>query len=671
MTDYSKLCGWKNDPRGVENVMNSLPFPVFGDVWQPIKDTGKGKKALLYDIVRKVSGSFPIRTQKIGDCQPKDSIVFGPDFAKKIQDVKIGDRVYAGNGEITTVISTLCKQSNNPILTIYTKGGLPLEVTSDHKVLAYRFGEFVNNNTKWKRRYSLGYQKTCIKNKGENTNHKGNIVFANRSAELVKASDLKETDYLLCPIDIEFDNKIPDDMLPYMGSENLRWMIGLFLGDGCVPKSTKTQITWGCTTDQPEIEKRLCETLDSLGVYWSAVFHCKKNSKKARIVRISKKNIAGLFYKYFYNDSGEKVLPSWAINNDVIQGLLDSDGNKDSKRQYFTNTSISLIHGVRLWALSNGFTPSLNKRQRVNKKTGNLNKVSYTISWSLDQTSRHLWRDDKYLAMPITKIEVKEGPHNEVYDIGVKHNLHTFISGSGITISNCVSMGAAYAVDIIKAVDIFLKKEFEEWISETATEDIYAGSRVQIGKGQIGSGDGSLGAWAAKYVNTFGALTRKKYGNIDLTTYDGNRAKDWGMPSKGVPSELIPIAKEHSVVTVSQVKTYEQVRDLIVNGYGVTIASMQGFASRRDQEGFAKPEGEWAHQMSIIAVDDEYKRPGVLVQNSWGPSWISGPKRHDQPEGSFWVDADEIEKRILSTGDCWAFSGYNGFKPQKLNTRIF
>ena len=93
-------------------------------------------------------------------------------------------------------------------------------------------------------------------------------------------------------------------------------------------------------------------------------------------------------------------------------------------------------------------------------------------------------------------------------------------------IGDCISMGAAYAVDIIKAVDIFLKKEFEEWISETATEDIYAGSRVQIGKGQIGSDDGSLGAWAAKYVNTFGALTRKKYGNIDLTTYDGNRAKD-------------------------------------------------------------------------------------------------------------------------------------------------
>ena len=74
--------------------------------------------------------------------------------------------------------------------------------------------------------------------------------------------------------------------------------------------------------------------------------------------------------------------------------------------------------------------------------------------------------------------------------------------------------------------------------------------------------------------------------------------------------------------------------------------------------------------MSILGVDDEYKRPGVLVQNSWGRNWISGPKRNNQPDGSFWVDAEEIERRILSQGDSWAFSGYEGFKPRKLNTRI-
>ncbi len=236
------------------------------------------------------------------------------------------------------------------------------------------------------------------------------------------------------------------------------------------------------------------------------------------------------------------------------------------------------------------------------------------------------------------------------------------------TIGDCVSHGAAYAVDAVKAVDIVIKGDFEEWVAETATEDLYAGGRVQIGKGRI-RGDGSIGAWQARYVNEYGALPRGKYGNVDLTTYSGSKARSWGRSGAGVPKTLIPVAKEHPIKVVSQVSTYEEVRDLIANGYAVTIASNQGFSSKRDEEGFARPQGSWAHQMSILAVDDEYKRPGVCVQNSWG-AWNSGPKRNNQPTGSFWVDAEEIERRILSKGDSWAFSSYDGFKPRELNTRI-
>jgi len=236
-------------------------------------------------------------------------------------------------------------------------------------------------------------------------------------------------------------------------------------------------------------------------------------------------------------------------------------------------------------------------------------------------------------------------------------------------IGDCVAFGAAGAVDAIKCVDIYLKKEPELWVAETATEDIYWGSRNVIGKGRLGNDDGSLGVWAAKYINEYGSIPRGKYADIDLTTYSGSKAKTWGNAGYKLSQAFVDIVKEHPVVTISQVNSYEEVRDLIVNGYSVTIASNQGFSSTRDSEGFARPSGRWAHQMWICAVDDEYKRPGVCVQNSWG-KWNGGPKRHDQPDGSFWVDADEIERRVLKTGDCWAFSGYTGFKPQKLNTRI-
>lgn len=242
-------------------------------------------------------------------------------------------------------------------------------------------------------------------------------------------------------------------------------------------------------------------------------------------------------------------------------------------------------------------------------------------------------------------------------------------------IGDCVSFGAATAVDIVKATEIVSKKQSELWIAETCTEDIYGGSRINIGHGELGSDDGSFGAWAARYVSEIGTLIRIPYSNIDLSVYDSNKSKQWGNPGNGVPASLLIEAKKHKIKTVSLVKTYEEVRDAVANGYAVTIASNQGFTTTRDKEGFAYAQGSWGHQMVITACDDigegcSKRRPGVLVQNSWGKEWIVGPKRHDQPDGSFWVDADVIEARVLSNGDSWAFSDYDGFPPKKLNLRI-
>lgn len=236
------------------------------------------------------------------------------------------------------------------------------------------------------------------------------------------------------------------------------------------------------------------------------------------------------------------------------------------------------------------------------------------------------------------------------------------------TIGDCVSMGTAYAVDAVKAVDIYLKGDWEEWIAETATEDIYGGSRVIIGNGQL-SGDGSFGIWAAKYVNQYGALARGKYGNTDLSVYSGTRARKWGQRGVGIPDEIENAAKDHPIDVISMVTTYEQARDLVANGYPISICSNQGFSNRRDKDGFAAPSGSWAHCMCILGIDDNPRRPGVLVQNSWGV-WNGGPKRLNQPDGSFFVDADVIQSRILSKRDSWAFAGYKGFEPKKLNTRI-
>jgi hypothetical protein len=232
------------------------------------------------------------------------------------------------------------------------------------------------------------------------------------------------------------------------------------------------------------------------------------------------------------------------------------------------------------------------------------------------------------------------------------------------TIGDCVSHGWGLGIDVLQAAEI-QAGQGGKFPGEEATEIIYAGSRVEIGKGKCGNQDGSIGAWAAEFVVKYGTIVRGKYGSLDLTTYNGNTAKKLGAPNAGVPDPLEPQVREHPIKTTSLVRSYNEARDSLANGYPIPVCSKIGFDGqpKRDQDGFLRRKGEWPHCMAFCGVDDEFKRPGLLCVNSWGPTWVSGPRRHDQPEGSFWVDADTVDV-MLREGDSFAISGYSGYPPQ-------
>lgn len=74
--------------------------------------------------------------------------------------------------------------------------------------------------------------------------------------------------------------------------------------------------------------------------------------------------------------------------------------------------------------------------------------------------------------------------------------------------------------------------------------------------------------------------------------------------------------------------------------------------------------------MLLAGMDDSSSRPGGLFINSWGSDWIEGPTRLDQPVGSFWADADIIDK-MLKQEDSFALSNYVGYPSQDLDYNIF
>jgi hypothetical protein len=230
-------------------------------------------------------------------------------------------------------------------------------------------------------------------------------------------------------------------------------------------------------------------------------------------------------------------------------------------------------------------------------------------------------------------------------------------------IGDCVSHGFGLGVDFLTALQIEMGKP-EKWVAEAATEILYGGGRVEAG-GIRDTQDGSTGHWQAEFLTMWGVLLRQEYpGGHDFRKYSGKKAKEIGF--KGVPDELEPLCKLHPVKTCALVKSYPEFRDAVSNGYPVAICSNVGFGDGsnewvRDSEGFLRRKrSPWYHCMLGAAVDDNPRRPGGLIFNSWGRKWVTGPRRLEQPDGTFWVDADTLDA-MLSQGDSMALSNYVGY----------
>lgn len=227
------------------------------------------------------------------------------------------------------------------------------------------------------------------------------------------------------------------------------------------------------------------------------------------------------------------------------------------------------------------------------------------------------------------------------------------------TTGDCVSHSTRNAVDITRAVEI-KNGENEEWLARGATEAIYQ-SRGHRGQGMTCSG-------AARYVHEKGGLlVRQDYGDVDLSKYNSSLGANHKIPDSIYKTE----AKKHQVGTISNVRTVEEARDALANGYALSVCSGYGFSSRRDSNGIAKRGSGWSHAMAWIACDDTRERLNetlFLVQNSWGV-WNSGPRVHDQPEGSFWI-REKDARGMLSGGGAWVFSNVDGFPAREIKYTI-
>lgn len=243
-------------------------------------------------------------------------------------------------------------------------------------------------------------------------------------------------------------------------------------------------------------------------------------------------------------------------------------------------------------------------------------------------------------------------------------------------VGSCVGFGWTRAAQDCMLVEIASGEPEEYPGADLAPEVTYGGSRVEVGGGRI-RGDGSVGAWAAKWVVEWGVVPRGVYGSLDLTRYDPDTCRRLG--AQGVPDQVEQLARQHPVTAVAKVTSGQEGWAALMAGKPIAVCSNRGFSMRLDGDGFCSPQGVWQHCMEFAgAFTHPARGRSVVVRNSWADYLGAGfrPVRYvkaDGTEGTFELPPGcfcttlGVAADMLAQGDSFALAGLKGWEKMKVD----
>lgn len=313
-----------------------------------------------------------------------------------------------------------------------------------------------------------------------------------------------------------------------------------------------------------------------------------------------------------------------------------------------TLSALAVVAGIAIW-------------NAAPERVTDANVANY-CGWAGQEEAAQAWSEigDEFPKFQIRSAAPTEKKTLKLWD-AAKKVLGHHIPTRRQEVGDCVSHGAANAIDYLACVTIASEGGGGYKFRAAFPPYLYGISRVQVGGGRL-RGDGSLGIWAAKGAQRFGVYPSDADG---CPEYSGSIARKWGN-RPGPPEATIEFSRAHLVKTVALVTTADEAAEALSNGYPVTVASDQGFRMEGERRGgklWGIARGTWMHQMCFIAYDagDD----SFYLLNSWGPEAHGAPV-DDAPPGGFWVEKRTVQ-RMLSQGDSFAWSQFDGFPSQHLD----
>jgi hypothetical protein len=125
------------------------------------------------------------------------------------------------------------------------------------------------------------------------------------------------------------------------------------------------------------------------------------------------------------------------------------------------------------------------------------------------------------------------------------------------------------------------------------------------------------------------------------------------------------------VHSAARASSFEEIRDGLANGHGISTCGGEGFSETRDEWGYSRPSGSWSHAYKVGGADQRpeiiklYGEPMVLQINNWGGSWNHGgrdvydsAKLVPPEKRALWISLDLVNPKtgniMIPKGAWWS-----------------
>ncbi len=275
---------------------------------------------------------------------------------------------------------------------------------------------------------------------------------------------------------------------------------------------------------------------------------------------------------------------------------------------------------------------------------------------------------------PIQKITRTQAHDLTVYDFEVEED-HSFLAND-LTVHNCVGVSGGNITFATSAIEVARMNEPEQAVVPF-WPFAYGRSRYRSGIG--GRGEGSTGSGMAEALTTDGVLDSNldsidepvtaglpqlKVGTDGMLDVGSSIEMEWSDGGR-IPEKYLTVARRNIFKSASRIRSADEGREAIANGYYMLFCGMWGGLMRCPIEGspgrlMNRRASSWSHCQVCIGWEDHPQFGEIFyILNQWGDAH-GGQCPSGAPVGGYWIKKAEFDWQAR-TGECIAMSQFSGY----------